>query len=183
MALACTGLDHGVGGGARRGGGLSWASIRTRRYARLDDRPGRPDSSGADRRLPTGDQGPLAALSFIVLAALAGSAASIVTSSQGYVAKGSLLVNPVPEIITKLAGLALVPRASGSCPERPVVKTAATLMRSSAVTDRASELIDGELTPQQIEIGVEVTAEESENLISWLRPTDPSSPRGWPTHT
>ena len=101
---------------------------------------------------------------FIVLAALAGSAASIVTSSQGYVAKGSLLVNPVPEIDTTLAGLPVI-RASGSDPERPV-KTAATLMRSSAVTDRASELIDGELTPQQIEIGVEVTAEEGENLIS-----------------
>ena len=47
------------------------------------------------------------------------------------------------------------------------MKTAATLMRSSAVTDPASELIDGELTPlEQIEIGVEVTAEEGENLIS-----------------
>ena len=93
--LVCTGSDTGVGGGEKRRW-PTWASIRTPMV--------RPNGRQAWTTRFIGRRSSatywlirahwLLCL-FIVLAALAGSAASIVTSSQGYVAKGSLLVNPV----------------------------------------------------------------------------------------
>jgi Mrp family chromosome partitioning ATPase/capsular polysaccharide biosynthesis protein len=100
----------------------------------------------------------------IVLVTVGGSAAWLVKRSPEYVAKSVLLVSPVPETDTTLADLPLL-RTAGGDPERPV-KTAATLLDSPQVAERASADLGGEPSGGDIDAAVEVAAQTGENLVS-----------------
>jgi Mrp family chromosome partitioning ATPase len=100
----------------------------------------------------------------IVLAALIGSGAWLAKRTPSYQATAGLLVSPVPETDTSLAGLPIL-RASGGDPQRPM-KTVATLIDTIEVARRASALINGEVSADQIENSVKVVPEDGENLVS-----------------
>jgi Mrp family chromosome partitioning ATPase/capsular polysaccharide biosynthesis protein len=99
----------------------------------------------------------------IVTAALVGSGVWLAKRTTTYQSTAELLVSPVPETDISLAGLPLL-RASGGDPQRPT-KTAATLIDTAEVARRASQLINGELSPDQVDSGVTVTPEDGENLV------------------
>jgi tyrosine-protein kinase len=100
----------------------------------------------------------------IVLAVLFGSAAWLAKRTPNYAATAGLLVSPLPETDTSLAGLPIL-RAAGGDPQRPT-KTVATLIDTIEVARRASALINGELSPDGVNNAVTVTPEDGENLVS-----------------
>ena len=100
----------------------------------------------------------------IVLVTVGGCAAWLVKRAPQYVAETVLLVSPVPETDTTLADLPLL-RAAGGDPERPV-KTAATLLDSPQVAERASDDLGGEPSADDIDTAVEVAAQTGQNLVS-----------------
>jgi Mrp family chromosome partitioning ATPase/capsular polysaccharide biosynthesis protein len=93
-----------------------------------------------------------------------GCAAWLVKRAPQYVAEAVLLVSPVPETDTTLADLPLL-RTAGGDPERPI-KTAATLLDSPQVAERASADLGGEPSADDIDTAVEVAAQTGQNLVS-----------------
>ena len=100
----------------------------------------------------------------IVIAAVVGTGVALAKRTATYQATAEVLVSPVPETDLSLAGLPLL-RASGGDPQRPT-KTAATLIDTVQVARRASQLVNGELSPDQVDNAVTVTPEDGENLVS-----------------
>ncbi len=100
----------------------------------------------------------------IVAAALFGSAVWLAVRSPVYEATAELLVTPVPDTDQSLVTLPLI-RTAGADPAR-AVNTAAALVTSQDVVRRASERLDGELSPRAVDAATEIVPSETENLVA-----------------
>lgn len=99
----------------------------------------------------------------IVLLAVFGAAAWMATHTAEYEASTQLLVTPLAEADSSFVGLPMI-RSQGSDPQRAVT-TAAALAQSSEILALTSEELDGELSPADIELAVEIIANEDENIV------------------
>ena len=99
----------------------------------------------------------------IILATIFGAVAWMATHGAKYEASSRLLVSPLAETDRSFVGVPVI-RAQGAEPGRPV-STAAVLAEDSKVAVVASRRLDDALTPEAVEIAVEVIPVEDENIV------------------
>lgn len=99
----------------------------------------------------------------IILATVLGAVAWMTTHGAKYEATARLLVSPLAETDRSFVGVPVI-RAQGAEPGRPV-STGAVLAEDSNVPKVASRRLDDALTPEAVEIAIEVIPVEDENII------------------